>query len=85
MINDNVYSIHRNAYTFTSILHVELVEETERALKFVLLDNKKLTMWLPKKAVKLDKENQFFNLARWFSFNEYQSDIWSRYANCYKK
>lgn len=85
MINDNVYSLHQNNYSHSSVLDVELVEETDRAIKFVLLDNKKLTVWLPKKALKFDKQNRFFNLAHWFTFNDYQRSIWNRYADYYKK
>ena len=84
---ENVYSIWKTGYSVHTALGVLLVGETERALKFKVLNaNKDLFFHLPKKAVKFNTENEgIINLAYWFTADDFLRSLFDRYANHYKR
>jgi hypothetical protein len=63
-------------------LTVVQLDESPKAIKFVVADNEKCVFWLPKKALKFVDEQ--YDLAFWFSKGEYLASLFNRYANHYK-
>jgi hypothetical protein len=61
-------------------VHVTKVDESAKAVKFQLLDNNKLFLWIPKAALKIDENlNKCADLKHWFTFNDFGASVWSRY------
>jgi hypothetical protein len=83
---DQVYSIWKSGYGVSTAMGVLLVGETEKAMKFkVLNSNKELFFHLPKKALKFDTKNEgIVNLAHWFTLDGYVRNLFDRFANHYK-
>jgi hypothetical protein len=84
---ENVYSIWKTGRSVHTALSVLLVGETERALKFKVLDaNKDLFFHLPKKAVKFDTKNEgIINLAHWFTVDDFLRSLLDRFATHFKR
>jgi len=62
-------------------LTVKVLDESPKAMKFVVADNAKCTFWVPKKALKFVDEQ--YDMAPWV-MNEYLVNLFNRYANFYK-
>lgn len=63
-------------------LTVTIVAQTDKAIQFEVADNPKIKLWFPLKAVRLVGEDQY-QLAHWFSFNDFARNVFDRYANHY--
>jgi hypothetical protein len=70
----------------TLILCVELVESTEKALKFQVVGNKKCHIFLPKRAVTEKTWQGFtdYTVAHWFTGNEFFWNMFERYGDQFK-
>lgn len=83
---ENYFTLWLSGMSVNSALSVRLVNETEKAMQFELLDNEKVTLWFPKAALKPEQSNpELLNIARWFNFNEFSNSVWKRYASYYRK
>ena len=84
---ENIYSIWKSSYSVNAALSVELVGETEKAIKFkVLNSSENYNFFMPKKAVSFDKKNQgIINLARWFVPEGFVAFLFDRYADHYRR
>jgi hypothetical protein len=83
-------SLWKNNQNFTStVLHVLIKKETEKAIQFEVIANPKLTFWLPKKAVKIevDQENDYTKatIANWCTLDQWYWIAADRYANYFKR
>lgn len=84
---NNIYSIWKTGYTVSTALGVELVAETEKAIKFkVLNSSKEYTFYLPKRVLSFDKDNEgIINLAHWFTIDGFLAFLFDHYANHYRR
>jgi hypothetical protein len=54
-----------------NVLHVIVVQETEKAIKLQSINSDRF-LWIPKKALKQDKEcKDIFNLQHWFKLDNW--------------
>jgi hypothetical protein len=72
-------------YRVRAALTVTIVAESEKAIQFQVADNPKIKLWFPRKALNevngaLDRH---FELARWFTFNDFTRNVFDRYASHY--
>lgn len=80
---DQVYVIWKNGYSVNTAMDVLLVGETEKAMKFRILNsNREIFFHLPKKALKFDtKVDGVMILAHWFILDGYVRNLFDRFAN----
>jgi len=78
-------SIWSIGYRVKAALRVTLVAETEKAMQFQVADNPKIKLWFPRKAVLQvnGAAGQHYELARWFTFNDFTRNVFDRYASHY--
>ena len=83
---EKVYSIWKNGYSVRAAMSAELVGETDKALKFKVLNSvKEYTFFIPKKAIKYDtRVENCINLAPWFMIEGFLRFLFDRYATHYK-
>lgn len=83
---DKVYAIWKSGYAVNTAMGVLLVGETEKAMKFrVLNSDREIFFHLPKKALKFDTKNEgIVKLAHWFTIDGYLRNLFDRFANHYK-
>lgn len=84
---ENVYNIWKTGQRVRASLGVILVDETERAYKFKVLNSEKeYYFFMPKKAVQFDtKLEGTINLARWFTVDGFLAFLFDRYASHYAR
>lgn len=75
-------TIWTNGYRVRAALFVAIVNETDKALQVQVVDNPKVNLWFPRKALTSVDESQL-QLARWFTMNQFTKNIFDRYANHY--
>lgn len=82
---NKVYSIWVSGSKMNSALGVEVVGETDKAIKFSVLNSTRdYTFFLPKAAVKVDAENEgILLLARWFKLEGFIASMFDRFSNYY--
>lgn len=51
-------------------INVEEHSQTEKAIRFTVTADAKVSFWLPKKAIVTDKKTKLKKVAHWFSFDE---------------
>jgi hypothetical protein len=82
---DEVVTLWRNNWNFTSTaLSVVIKKETAKAFQFAVAENPKMTFWLPKKALKFDRDNLAV-MAKWCTPDEWYWRAENRYAHFYKR
>ena len=71
-------------YRVRAALCVTVVAQTDKAIQFEVVDNPKIKLWFPLKALTKDAvgENSY-KIAHWFSFNDFVRSVFNRYANHY--
>ena len=86
-MENNVYSLWKNGYSVRASLPVEKVAETEKAIKFRVLNSvKEYTFFVPKTAIKYDSQiESTINLARWFTVEGFLGFLFDKYATHYKR
>lgn len=69
-------------------LFVEVESESEKAIKFKVVDCPKVSLWFPKKALKVNRDDdgdiESYELAFWFKLESFALGIFGNYANHYK-
>jgi|APFre7841882793_1041355.scaffolds.fasta_scaffold25166_2 hypothetical protein len=82
-----VHSIWKTGYAVHTALGVELVGETEKAMKFKVLNSSKgYTFYMPKKALAADKTTEgILNLAPWYKIEGFIEYLFDQYANHYAR
>lgn len=68
----------------SAALYVDYTGETAKAIQFTVVDNPKLSFWLPKKAVKFLADNQI-NIAYWCKLGDFAQNMFDRYGNHYRR
>lgn len=71
-------------YRVKAALCVTVVAQTDKAIQFEVVDNPKIKLWFPLKALTKDAvgENSY-KIAHWFSFNVFVRNVFNRYASHY--
>lgn len=82
----NIFTLFSAGYRVSSALTVEIAQESEKAIKFVVVDNKKCSFWIPKKAVTKNKDvDGVFNLAGWFTKDAFLKNMFDIYGSHYNR
>ena len=63
-----------------TFLHTNKLEESDKAVKFQLRENEKITFWIPKAALIVDENvPDCMDIKHWFKFNDFVAGVWTRY------
>jgi hypothetical protein len=65
-----------------AVLEVEVVDDTEKAVKFQVKRNPKCFIYLPKKAIKtMNREYEQYEIAHWFTGNDFFYNMFDKYGD----
>lgn len=78
------HTLWKTGRAVNAALYVDYTGETAKAIQFTVVDNPKLSFWLPKKAVKFEQENQAL-IAHWFPLGDFAQNMFDRYGNHYSR
>lgn len=84
MTDSEMITLWRDNQNWTSsALLVRVKKETEKAIQFSVVDNEKMSFWLPKKAIKF--QDGMAVMARWCTPGEWYWKAENRYASHYRR
>jgi hypothetical protein len=81
------FTLWKTGYTYQTALAVVQVAETQKAIKFKILDSAKgYEFYLPKSAVRTDKNSsEILILAKWFNVEGFLAMLFDRFGSVYKR
>lgn len=78
------HTLWHNRRAVMAALYVDYTGETAKAIQFTVVDNPRLSFWLPKKAVKFAEDNQA-TIAHWFPVTGFALDMFEHYGSHYSR
>ena len=83
----NTFTLWSEGYSYSRAMAVEIVNRTAKAIQVQVVANPKCKLWFPLKAISFPSEyaGDIGCVAKWFTLDQFASNMFDRFGNSYKR